>query len=113
LPSSVSRKRPERRDAIDDHRQIVLTAEAEHGVDEIVPRAFVAQIHLETWQAQVVLQRQPDHAQRRAAQRIRVFRAGRLLVDGPEADQRVELVGERHGDRDRRRRHAVAGPCGL
>jgi hypothetical protein len=49
-----------------------------------------------------------DHPQRRPPQRIGVLAPGRLLVDRPEADQRVELVGERDGDRDRVGRHAVA-----
>ena len=43
----------------------------------------------------------PDHAERRAAELIGIARARRLLADRPEADQRVELVGERHGDGDR------------
>ena len=55
-----------------------------------------------------VLEDEPDDAQRGAAQRERIARAGRLLADGEEADQRVDLVGERHGDADRRGRAAVA-----
>ena len=43
-------------------------------------------------QPNLILQHDPDHAQRRAAQRVRVLRARRLLVDGPEAHQHVELV---------------------
>ena len=39
--------------------------------------------------------------ERRPPQRVRVLRAGRLLADGPEAGEGVELVGERHRDRDR------------
>ena len=38
---------PERLDAADDHQQIVLAGQREHRVDEIVPRALVAQIDLE------------------------------------------------------------------
>ena len=64
-------------------------------------------------QPHAVLQHDPDHAQRRPAQRIRVLAPRRLLVDGPEADQRVELVGQRHGDRDRVARHAVGGALRL
>ena len=56
---------------------------------------------------QLILQHNPDHPQRRSPQRVGVFAAGRLLVDRPEADQRIELVGERDGDRDRRGRDAV------
>ena len=61
-------------------------------------------------QAQLVLEDDADHAQRGAAQREGVPRAGRLLADGEEADQRVDLVGQRHGDADRRGRAAVVGP---
>src|SRR3546814_10694241 len=39
-------------------------------------------------QRQLVLDHQPDHAERRTAQRVRVLRAGRLLVDG-ETRKRV------------------------
>ena len=42
-------------------------------------------------------------ALRRAAQAVRIARAGRLLAGGKQADDRVELVGERHG-RPRHRR---------
>ena len=35
---------PERLDPADDHEEIVLTGQREHGVDEIVPRALVAQV---------------------------------------------------------------------
>ena len=48
-----------------------------------------------------------DHAQRRAPQRIRVLRSGRLLVDRPEARQNVDLVGQRDGDRHRIGRHEI------
>ena len=43
-----------------------------------------------------------DDALRRAAQAVRIARAGRLLARREQADDRVELVGERHG-RPRRR----------
>ena len=56
-----------------------------------------------------VVQHEPDDAERRAPQRIGILGAGRLLVDRPEARQHVELVGERHRDRHRIGRHAVAG----
>ena len=35
---------PERLDPADDHEQIVLARQREHRVDEIVPRALVAQV---------------------------------------------------------------------
>ncbi len=63
--------------------------------------------------AQPILQHDADHAKRRAPQRIGVLAAGRLLVDRPEADERVELVGERDRDRNRRRRNAVVRPLRL
>ena len=34
-------------DAAHDHQKVVLTAESEHRVDQIVPRALIAQIDLE------------------------------------------------------------------
>ena len=37
---------PKRLDAADDHEQVVA-AERKHGIDQIVPRALVAQMHLE------------------------------------------------------------------
>ena len=37
---------PERLDPRDDHQQVVA-AECEHGIDQIVPRALIAQMHLE------------------------------------------------------------------
>ena len=37
-----------------------------------------------------------DDALRRAAQAVRIARAGRLLAGGEQADDRIELVGERH-----------------
>ena len=42
-------------------------------------------------QAQVIVDKDADHPQRRPAQRERVLRSRRLLVDGPEAGQRVDL----------------------
>ena len=45
-PSSVSRNLPERLDPLDDHQQIVA-AESEHGIDQIVPRALLPEMHLE------------------------------------------------------------------
>jgi hypothetical protein len=38
-----------------------------------------------------------QQAERGAAQRERVLGAGGRLVDAEDADQRVELVGQRHG----------------
>ena len=68
-------------------------------------------------QPQIILQHDPDHAQRRAPQLIRIARPRRLLADRPEAHQRVELVGQRHGNRHRvavgRLRHRVGRPLRL
>ena len=47
LPSSVSREFAERFDAADHHQEIVLAAEREHGIDEIVTRALVAELDLQ------------------------------------------------------------------
>ena len=44
MPSSVSSSLPERLDPADDHEKIVLARQREHRVDEIVPRALVAQV---------------------------------------------------------------------
>jgi len=49
-------------------------------------------------QPEPVLHHNADDPKRRAPQRIGVLAPGRLLVDRPEADKRVELVGERDGD---------------
>ncbi len=112
----------QRLDAARD-RQEIVGARRQHGVDQVVAGAHVAQVHLEAImeegeevrvpddrqqrQAGVLFQQHADDAEGGAAQRIGVLRAGRLLVDGPEADQRVELVGERHGEADLAGRHAV------
>ena len=37
----------ERLDAADDHQEIVLAFEREHGIDEIVPRALLAELDLQ------------------------------------------------------------------
>ena len=37
----------QRLDALDDQRQIILAAEREHGVDQVVPRALLAQVDLQ------------------------------------------------------------------
>ena len=64
-------------------------------------------------QADFILQDDADDAEGGAAQRERVFRAGRLLVDGPEADEHVELVGERDRDGDGIRGNGVRRPLRL
>jgi|GEM_PF-5864676 len=58
-------------------------------------------------QTHVVCNQQADHPQRCPAQRERVFRSRGFLVNRPEACQRVELVGQSHGDGDRVGRHVV------
>ena len=60
-------------------------------------------------QPEPILQNQPDGAERGATQREGIPRAGRLLADREEADERVELVGKRHGDADRSARATVVG----
>ena len=60
-------------------------------------------------QPQAVFHDQADDAERGAAQRVGVLGAGRLFVDREEADQGIQLVGQRHGDADRRGRAAVVG----
>ena len=60
-----------------------------------------------------VFKHDPDNAERGAAQRIRIFRAGRLFVDRPEANKRVDLVGERDGNRHRIGRHQIVRPFRL
>ncbi len=61
-------------------------------------------------QPQFVFDDDADDAERRAAQRVRVLGAGRLLVDRPEADQSIDLVGKRHRNRHRIGGHQVVGP---
>ena len=56
---------------------------------------------------QLVVDDDADHPQRRAAQGEGIAGAGGLFVDGPEAGEEVELVGERHRDRDGFGRNAV------
>ena len=43
----MSRKRAERLDPAHDHQEIVLAGQREHGVDQIMPRALVAQVDFE------------------------------------------------------------------
>ena len=144
LPSSVVEELAQRLDAANDQHEVVLAIQCEHRIDEIVPRALLAQLHFQTVgeereqvrrqllsinkrsrrsgraqflerrfnqtrqpRAKLVIENQPDNAQRRPAQRIRVLAAGRLLVDRPEADQRVDLVGERDRDRHWIGRHEI------
>ena len=47
LPSSVSRNLPSASTRRTDHQQIVLTTEREHGIDEIVTGALIAELNLE------------------------------------------------------------------
>ena len=65
------------------------------------------QKHRNQAQSDLVVQHDPDHPQRRPSQRIGILAPGRLFVDRPEPDQRVDLVGERDSDRDRIGRHQV------
>ena len=52
----------------------------------------------------------PDHAERRTAQGIGVAGASGLLANRPEARERVELVGQRHGEAHRPGGQAIGGP---
>ena len=63
-------------------------------------RAEVAPQYPAQRQPQFVLNDDADDAKRGASQRKGILRARRLFVDGPEADQRVDLVGERNRDGD-------------
>ena len=38
----------ERLDAADDHQEIVLASEREHGIDQIMPRALLAELNFQT-----------------------------------------------------------------
>ena len=58
-------------------------------------------------QAQIVLKHDADHAQCRAPQSIRIFRACRLFINRPEACERVEFVCQSNRQRHRVRRHIV------
>ena len=58
------------------------------------------------------LEKQPDNAERGAAEGEGVLGAGGLLVDGPEAGEGVELVGERDGDGEGRGGDGVGGAEG-
>lgn len=48
----------------------------------------------------MVFYENPNNAQSSTPQCKWIFTTGRLLVDDPEAYQRVNLVGQRHGDAD-------------
>ena len=83
------------------------------------PQALVARDRAEMMpqqhgerQPQFILDHDADDAEGGAAQCIGVLGAGRLLVNQPEADQGVELVGERRGDRHGIGRHQIIGALG-
>ena len=46
-PSSVLQELAQRLDPLDDQRQVVLPAQREHRIDQVVPRPLLAQVHLE------------------------------------------------------------------
>ena len=74
-----------------------------------MPLASIAEIDLETVveeseeafidmmlgqrKSNFVFQNQAHNAQRRTAQRIRIFRAGWLFINRPKAHKRVEFIG--------------------
>ena len=59
------------------------------------------------------LDQHADHAQRVAAQRERILVAGGHLADAEQADQRLELVGQRDDQADAVARQRVAGEARL
>ena len=64
-------------------------------------------------QRQVFFNQHADHAQRMAAQRERVFVTRGQVANAEHADQRFELVGQRHDHADRVARQLVAGKARL
>ena len=62
---------------------------------------------------QVRLDQHPDHAQRMAAQCERILVAGGCLADAEQADQRLELVGQRDDDAGAVARQRIAGKARL
>ena len=46
-PSSRLQELAQRLDALDDQRQVILAAQREHRIDQVVPRTLLAQVHLE------------------------------------------------------------------
>ncbi len=104
-------------------QQEIIGVRCQDGIDDIVTRTHVAQIDFqaimeegekvgiledaEERQTHLALQHDANDTERRAAQGIRVLGAGRLFIDGPEADKRIELVRQGNGDGDLVFRHAV------
>ena len=106
--------------------EVVIRAGGEHGGQHVVPLALGAELDAEavgdefeqrlasaprpadrspaSWnslqqrQPQPVLADDADHAERGAAQRVRVAGAGRHLADGEEGGELVDLVGQGDGD---------------
>ena len=94
-------ERLHRLDAGQQAHEIVLAAQREHRVDHVVAHALLAHLDLQALgeeghqivgleeiferQADLVLDDDADDAERRAAQRKGIARAGRLLADRPEA----------------------------
>src|SRR6478752_2644733 len=72
-----------------------------------VERADQDQLKLKA--IQIILVANSANTQRRPSQRIGVLTPRGFLVDGPEPDERIELVGQRHRDRNRIGRYAVRG----
>ena len=64
--------------------------------------------HLGEIQIQAALDQDAQHAERGAAQAERILGARRPLLDGKNADQRVDLVGERERLAHLRRRQRIA-----
>ncbi len=62
---------------------------------------------------QLLLDENAQHAERMAAQRERIFLAGRLQADTPDAGKRFELVGERDGRAGRAGGQCIAGKARL
>jgi hypothetical protein len=124
LPASVPRKDCKCLDPCQQAHEIVFVARARTPQStDVVAHALLAHLDLQTLgeeveqvglleeraerQAQPVLGDDADDAERARRQRVGIARARRLLADRPERHQRIELVGQRDGDRDRCARAAV------
>ena len=105
--------------------EIVLAAEREHGVDEVMTHARLALLHLQAVgeevqqialgnrQTQAIGGDELDAAKGSTPKREGIARSGRLLVDGEETSQRIQLVRQRNRHRHRRRRNLVPLPHRL
>ncbi len=126
LPSSESRNLPSASTRRTTSSKIVLAFERKHGVDEIMPRALLAQLHLQAVGEERRADRRRAFADLAERQNARLL--SRRMRMTPSAARRsaygsfepvgfssmaqkpvenVELVGERHCNRHRIGRHAI------